>query len=548
MTDATVPSPSGPSAPPPRAGRREWTAFTVLLLPLLLVSMDVSVLYFAIPALSADLEPTSTQQLWIFDIYAFIIAGLLITMGSLGDRIGPRKLLLLGATAFGLASLAAAYATNPEMLIAARALLGIGGATLMPSTLSLVRRIFRDEKQRSTAIAIWSGALAGGVALGSVLSGMLLEFFWWGSVFLINLPAMVLLLVAVPLLVPEFRDPDSGKFDLISVPLSMAAVLPIVYALKEFAAEGFELTYLVSMLVGFGFVALFVYRQRTYRHPMVDPALFRNSGFSAVMVLNSLIMFAMMGQAYFTAQYLQSVLGKSALEAALWSLLPSVAVLMGAPLAAAAAQAYGRRPVIVTGFFVASGGFVVLTQVGTDSLWVLLAGAGVLGGGVVGVLSQVVDIALGISPSHQAGSVSALSETSTELGGALGMAVLGSIGTAVFRNDIEESLPEGIPAEAAEAAGETMAGAVHVATSLPGPMAEELLAAAREAYTNGFNLAAVVGAVLLLGATLLAAFALRGVPAAEKGAPPVDHGDGSVDHGDGSVAVPPADQRTAEHR
>ncbi|GAA3854314.1 MFS transporter [Streptomyces sedi] len=539
MTDATVPSPPGPSSLPPRAGRREWTAFTVLLLPLLLVSMDVSVLYFAIPALSADLEPTGTQQLWIFDIYAFIIAGLLITMGSLGDRIGPRKLLLIGATAFGLASLAAAYATSPEMLIAARALLGLGGATLMPSTLSLVRRIFRDDKQRSAAIAIWSGAMAGGVALGSVLSGVLLEYFWWGSVFLINLPAMVLLLVAMPLLVPEFRDTNPGKFDLVSVPLSMAAVLPVVYALKEFAAEGYDVTYVVSMAVGLGFAALFVYRQRTYHSPMVDPALFRNSGFGSVMVLNMLVMFAMMGSAYFTAQYLQSVLGKSALEAALWSLLPSVAVLMSAPAAAAAAQAFGRRPVIVVGFAVATAGFGVLTQVGTDSLWVLIAGAGILGGGVVGVLSQVVDIALGISPTHQAGSVSALSETATEFGGALGMAVLGSVGTAVFRNDIEDTLPEGLPAEAADAAGETMAGAAHVASTLDGQLALDVLESAREAYTNGFNLAAGVGAVLLLGATLLAAFALRGVAAAEKGAVSVDHG--------GGEPTPAPERRTPEH-
>lgn len=509
------------------------------MLPLLLVSMDVSVLYFAIPALNADLAPTSTQQLWIFDIYAFVIAGLLITMGSLGDRIGPRKLLLFGAVAFGLASLAAAYSTSPEMLIAARALLGLGGATLMPSTLSLVRRIFRDSKQRATAIAIWSGAMAGGVALGSVLSGVLLEYFWWGSVFLINLPAMLLMLMAMPLLVPEFRDAKPGKFDLLSVPLSMATVLPIVYALKEFAAEGFEVTYLASMVVGLGFAALFVHRQRTYHSPMVDPALFRNAGFSSVMVLNALIMFAMMGSAYFTAQYLQSVLGNSALEAALWSLVPSVAVLMGAPVAAAAAQTFGRGPVIVAGFSTASFGFMVLTQVGTDSLWTLIAGAGILGAGVVGVLSQVVDIALGISPPHQAGSVSALSETSTEFGGALGMAVLGSIGTAVFRDDIQDKMPGGIPAEVADAAGETMAGAAHVASALEGPRAQDLLQVAREAYTEGFNIAAGTGAVLLLSATILAAFALRDVPAAKKGA-------GSVNHG-GGEPTPDPEQGNTEH-
>lgn len=190
--------------------RKEWTAFVVLLLPLLLVSMDVSVLFFAIPSIDRDLAPSATQQLWIFDVYGFALSGLLITMGSLGDRIGRRKLLLLGAAAFGTASVGAAYATSPEMLIAARALLGIGGATLMPSTMGLVRNMFRNEQQRSTAVGIWSGAMAGGIALGSVLSGVMLQHFWWGSVFLINVLTMVLLVVLVPVLVPEFKDPNPG--------------------------------------------------------------------------------------------------------------------------------------------------------------------------------------------------------------------------------------------------------------------------------------------------------------------------------------------------
>lgn len=259
------------------AGRREWTAFTVLLLPLLLVSMDTSVLYFAIPAITRELDPSATQQLWIFDSYAFALSGLLITMGSLGDRIGRRRLLLAGAGAFGLASVAAAYATSAEMLIAARVLLGIGGATLMPSTLALVRNLFRDDKQRGKAIAIWSGAMTGGIALGSVLSGVLLNHFWWGSVFLINVPAMLLLLVLVPVLVPEFKDPAPGRFDLLSVPLSTAAVLPVVYGLKEIAAEGFEPRHLACLLVGLAFGLVFVRRQRRREDAMVPRALFRGA-------------------------------------------------------------------------------------------------------------------------------------------------------------------------------------------------------------------------------------------------------------------------------
>ncbi|GAA2914597.1 hypothetical protein GCM10011428_32110 [Streptomyces violaceus] len=211
---------------PARAGRREWTALGVLMLPLLLVSMDVSVLYFAIPAISADLEPSATQQLWIFDIYGFVLAGLLMTMGSLGDRIGRRRLLLFGAAAFGTASLVAAYANSAETLIAARAVLGIGGATLMPSTMALVRTLFTDPAQRTKAIGVWSGVMTAGIALGSVMSGVLVEHFWWGSVFLVNLPAMVLLLVLGPLLLPESKNPRQGRFDWLSVPCRWRRCFP----------------------------------------------------------------------------------------------------------------------------------------------------------------------------------------------------------------------------------------------------------------------------------------------------------------------------------
>ncbi len=234
----------------PRAGRREWTGLAVLLLPLLLVSMDVSVLYFAVPFISRDLEPSSTQQLWIFDVYGFVLAGLLITMGSLGDRIGRRRLLLIGAVSFSLASLGAAYAHTAGELIAARAILGVAGATLMPSTLALIRNMFHDEKQRRTAIAIWTGGTTSGVALGPVLSGFLLDHFWWGSVFLINVPFMAMLLLLAPALVPEFRAPQAGRFDLLGSLLSLGAVLPVIYGIKEIAANGASAPRLAYIAVG----------------------------------------------------------------------------------------------------------------------------------------------------------------------------------------------------------------------------------------------------------------------------------------------------------
>jgi DHA2 family multidrug resistance protein-like MFS transporter len=490
----TNPTPAGPLA-----GRREWTALGVLMLPLLLVSMDVSVLYFAIPAISADLEPTGTQQLWIFDIYAFVLAGLLMTMGSLGDRIGRRRLLLIGAVAFGAASLAAAYAHSAEMLIAARAVLGIGGATLMPSTMALIRTMFTDPGQRAKAIGIWSGVMTAGIALGSVMSGILVEYFWWGSVFLVNLPAMVLLLVLGPILLPESKAASPGRFDRPSVPLSMAAVLPVVYGLKEIPSDGWNVRYVVSITVGLLFAALFVHRQRTTANPMISPALFQGRGFGPSVALNLVSSFAMMGSAYFTTQYLQSVLDKSALEAALWALLPSVPIGAAAPLAASLVQkGVDRAHVVTAGFVIGAVGYALLAFTGTDSMPLVLTGCGVLAVGVVTVISQITDLAMGSAPVERAGSASSLMETGAEFGGALGMAVLGSIGTAVYRHEMPGSAPD--------VARETLGGALAVADRFPG-----LATTAREAFTSGMQGAAIAGAVLLLGAAVLAAVTLRGV-------------------------------------
>ncbi|WP_079080021.1 MFS transporter [Streptomyces hygroscopicus] len=501
------------TAPGPRAGRKEWTAFVVLMLPLLLVSMDVSVLYFAVPAISRELHPGSTQQLWIFDIYAFALAGLLITMGALGDRFGRRKLLMFGAAAFGAASVAAAYAPNAELLIAARAVLGIGGATLMPSTMGLVRNLFLDEKQRAKAIAIWSSAMAGGIALGSVMSGVMIEHFWWGSVFLINVPAMVLLLALVPLLVPEFKDPRPGAFDLPSVPLSMAAVLPVIYGLKKMAADnGVGPVPVLSVVAGLAIGAVFVHRQRTRRDAMISPELFRHRGFGPSIAINALATFAMMGSAYFTTQYLQSVLGKGALEAALWSLAPSVCVGFAGPAAAAAVQRGANRALVIgAGFLSGAIGYGILALAGTDALWTVLIGAAVLASGIVTVMSLVTDLAIGTVPPQRAGSAAALLETGQEFGGAMGMAVLGSVGTAVYRSDVEDSLGHGLPTGTLHQARETLGAAVAVAGRVKGRAGEQVLDAAREAFTHGMQIASAAGAVVLLAGAVLALVTLRRV-------------------------------------
>ncbi|MEU8835541.1 MFS transporter [Streptomyces sp900116325] len=487
------------------AGRKEWTAFVVLLLPLLLVSMDVSVLFFAIPSIDRDLAPSATQQLWIFDVYGFALSGLLITMGSLGDRIGRRKLLLLGAAAFGTASVGAAYATSPEMLIAARALLGIGGATLMPSTMGLVRNMFRNERQRSTAVGIWSGAMAGGIALGSVLSGVMLQHFWWGSVFLINVPAMVLLLVLVPMLVPEFKDPNPGRFDLWSVPLSMGAVLPVVYGVKESAAHGLDARNALIIAIGLLVSWFFVRRQRVRDDAMISRELFRGKGFAAGIGLNSLAAFAMMGSAFFTTQYLQSVLGMSTMEAALWSLAPSLAVGAAAPTATAIAQRVDRTYVISAGFVIAAAGFALLALSDTDSLWLLLIGSAVMSSGIVTVMALVSDLALATAPPEKAGSAASLLESGQEFGGAMGMALLGAVATAVYAADLPDSAPE--------AARKTLPGALATGDA-------SLISAGREAFVHSMQYASVAGSLILLaGAVLAVALLRRGSGAVKQLAP-----------------------------
>lgn len=496
-------NPTSTATPPAaRAGRREWTALGVLMLPLLLVSMDVSVLYFAIPAINADLQPSGTQQLWIFDVYAFVLAGLLMTMGSLGDRVGRRKLLLIGAAAFGAASLTAAYADSAETLIAARAVLGIGGATLMPSTMALIRTMFADPGQRAKAIGLWSGVMTGGIALGSVMSGVLVQYFWWGSVFLVNLPAMALLLVLGPILLPESRDPSPGRFDRLSVPLSMAAVLPVVYGLKEIASQGRHTEYVVSITVGLLFAALFVHRQRTAADPMISPALFRGTGFGPAVALNLVSSFGMLGSAFFTTQYLQSVLGKSALEAALWALAPSVPIGMAAPLATSLVQkGVDRAHVVTAGFAIGAAGYGLLTLTGADALWLVLTASGTLASGIVMVISQMTDLAMGAAPAERAGSASSLLETGAEFGGALGMAVLGSVGTAIYRHD----MPSSAPAQARE----TLGGALAIAGHLPGRTGDALATAAREAFVHGMQGAAIAGAAILAGAAVAATATLR---------------------------------------
>jgi DHA2 family multidrug resistance protein-like MFS transporter len=489
-----------------RAGRREWAGLAVLALAALLVSIDVFVLLLALPHLSADLGAGAVEQLWIMDVYGFLLSGFLITMGGLGDRIGRRRLLLGGAAAFGAASVAAAYATGPEMLIAARALLGVAGATLAPSTLSLIGTMFRDPRQRSLAIGVWMGCFMGGAAFGPIVGGALLEHYWWGSAFLLGVPAMVLLLVLGPVLLPEYRRPGAGRVDLASVLLSLAAILPVVYGLKELARGGWQPVPVAVALAGAGMGAVFVRRQRRLDDPLLDLGLFRDRAFGTALVgmmATTLLMGSIM---MFLTQHLQLVQGMSPLRAALWMLPALAANMVGFQVSPVLARRIRPGRLIAAGLVVAASGLLVLTQVGAGyGPGTLVTGWAMIGLGSGPLVTLATDLVVGSAPPEKAGAAAAMNETSGEFGYALGIALLGSLGTALYRAEVE------VPAGAGEAR-EGLAGAVAAAAGLPAPVGEALLDSARTAFTSGLHVVALASAVLVAGLAVLIAVMLRHLP------------------------------------
>lgn len=503
-----------PTGPAPRATRREWVGLAVLALACLLYVMDLTVLHLAVPDLSADLQPSSTQLLWIIDVYGFMVAGALVTMGTLGDRIGRRRLLMVGAAAFGLVSVLAAFSSTPEMLIVSRALLGLAGATVAPSTLSLIFHMFRDPRQRSLAVGAWISAFSAGSAIGPVLGGLMLEAFWWGSVFLLAIPVMGALLVIGPKVLPEYRDPDAGRLDPLSAAMSVAALLAVVYGLKLLAQDGPSPTAVLAAALGVAVGAAWVRRQRRLDDPMIDVSLFRIPAFSATLVVNFLSIFVMVGYFLFVFQYLQLVLGLTPLVAGLWSVPSAAAFVLSSQLAP---RVLGRvRPAYVVGGGLAASavGLMLLTQVQVGHGLSALVGASVvISLGMGPVFGLTTELVVGAAPPERAGAASGISETAAELGGALGIAVLGSVGVALYRAGLAGAMPGGVPAPVAAAARDTLGGAVAAAGSLPQPSRSALLAAAREAFVTGMQVTSLVAALIAVAVAVLAVVALRGHPA-----------------------------------
>lgn len=483
-----------PDADAVRAGAREWSALAVLTLPTLLLSLDNTVLVLALPQLSGDLRPSPAEQLWIMDSYGFLIAGFLVTMGALGDRIGRRRLLLVGAAAFGVFSVVAAYAPSVEVLIAARMALGIAGATLMPSSLALITTLFTDARQRGLAVGIFIGAFMGGAAIGPLVGGALLETFWWGSVFLLGVPVMMLLLVAGPWLLPEGRGDGVGRLDVVSVALSLATVLPVVYGLKELAGSGGP-TALPALVVGVAAGWSFVRRQRRVVDPLLDLRLLALPTVRAVVLLTVLAMVVQGGVYLVVGQYLQLVRGLGAWTAGLWLVPPALALAAGSLAAPVLARRFRPAVVLAAGLGIAAVGLGALVAVEVDSPLVVTVAALTIGFGALAPVGALgADLVLDTAPPERSAAASSVVETSGELGIALGMAMLGAVGAVVYRTQFASSVPGPVRGN------ETLADVVADVRS------PEVVASAREAFTAGVGVVAAVGAGLC---AILAIAALR---------------------------------------
>lgn len=475
-----------------KPGPRAWLGLAVILGPVLLVAMDGSVLFLAMPKVTEALSPSADQALWTLDVYGFVVGSLLITFGTIGDRYGRLKLLMIGVTLFGLASLGAAFATGPEALIAFRALMGLAGATLLPSALAVLGELFTDPRRRAQAIGIFAAAFAAGFAIGPAVGGQLLSHFWWGSVFLVNLPVLVLFLLLAPLLLREVRGARTGRVDALSVVLSVAGLLMSVYSLKHLAAEGLSALTVIVGLAGVAVLVWFVRRQLGLEHPLIDFGLFRDRVFTVAIVTGLLPLAAWSATAYLSGIYLQSVLGISVLSAALHAIPGALLLTLTCVVTPVLVTRVGKRSaLVVCHFLIAAGLFLLLPIASSGGVGWYVASTVLAGVGYGISFSLVAETAVAAVPAERAGSAAAIAETSNEIGNALGIALLGSLSVLIFR-----------------LRGPDLAGTFGETLDLPG-LAPAVIDRTKDAFVTGLQAVALVAAVLHLALGLLT---LRRVP------------------------------------
>ncbi|MEU7657257.1 MFS transporter [Streptomyces lincolnensis] len=478
--------------------RNRWAVLAVLSVSLLVVALDLTVLNVALPTLSTEIEPSSVQLLWIVDVYSLVVAGLLISAGTLGDRLGRKRFLCLGFLVFGAASAVAAWATDPAMLIAARALLGIGAAIIMPSTLSIIRNVFTDRRERTVALAVWATMSAAGAAVGPVVGGVMIEHFWWGSVFLINVPIMVVALIAALALVPESRHPNPPRWDAVGAVLSVVGLISLVYAIQHGGAEGLEAQTIITGVLGVVLLAALVMRVLRVPDPLFDPGLFRNRAFSVAVTAVVLAMFGMGGLMLLLTQHWQFIGGASPMESGLRLLPLLLATMIGAPAMSVIVPRYGTRYAMMIGLGLIGAAFFVLVNVRPDTeYWVFAVALAGIGAGAGCAMTAASDAIMSTAEADSAGGAAGIEETSYELGNGLSVAIMGSIAAALFRREMDVSVP-GVDERYLEAAREGLPDAVATARALPGAAGEELKRRADDAFTDAFGFTSLCTGILLV--------------------------------------------------
>jgi MFS transporter, DHA2 family, multidrug resistance protein len=485
---------------------------------MMFVLLDNGIIFLALPDLTRFLGATSTESLWIAHVYGFMLMGFMVTMGRLGDRVGHRKVLLTGAAAFSVLSIVAAFANSVEMLILLRALMGIAGATLGPCLFALVKRMFPNPRQMATAMSIMATSAMLGVSFGPSVGGLLLNWFWAGSVFLIAVPVMVSLLVIGPIVLPPSATRSSERLDLFSVALWLATVLPVIYGLTELARSGWAMAPLAAIAIGTAVGVVFARRQHRLPEPLLDMRLFGIRAIGATLLMYLLVGIVQSGNGLVLTQHMQLVEGLSPFATSIWMVLPIATAILGVHISTFLAKRYRPSSVLVGGLIVAAVGATVLTQIIVDDLVVLLIGLCVvmLGTSPVGVLSS--QLIMQAAPPERAGAAGSLNSTNGELSSALGIAVFGSLMTVLYSGSV--TVPDGTSTEDAAAANDTLVQATALAERLPAPAADTLLASAREAFNSGFAVIAAMSAVLFLALAVLVYKTLRSVPPI--GAEPVE--------------------------
>jgi EmrB/QacA subfamily drug resistance transporter len=532
---------------PEHVYHRRWLTLAVLCLSLIVIIVDNSILNVALPTLSrptaqGGLGATDSDLQWIVDSYVLVFAGLLLTAGSLGDRFGRYRALALGLAVFGLGSGLAAFAGSSGALIVLRAVMGVGGAFIMPATLSIITNVFTDPRERGRAIGVWAGVSALGLAVGPVTGGLLLEHFWWGSVLLVNVPIVIVALVGGFLLVPDSRDPAAPRVDVPGAVLSIAGLATVLWGLIEGPTQGWGSPEVVGAFgVGLALLAGFLWWERRTPQPMLDIGFFRNPRFSAASAAITLTFMSLMGVIFVLTQYLQTVLGYSPLKAGAILLPMSAVMLVLAPTSARIVERVGTKLVLGSGLLIVSAALALqLTYDESSSTLHVIAVSMLLAVGMANVMAPATESIMGSLPRAKAGVGSAVNDTTRQVGGALGVALLGSLLASVYRHDVRSGLAgSGAPDELVEQASSTVQAGVAAGRGVGGELGDHIVTVAHSSFLSGYHLAVLVAA----GITLLgAAGVFRWLPAraAEPEPEPVDARVGAGTAGDGSSDEPVA--------